>query len=946
MSINLAKVNDFFNSIIRFGHASPVAACTAEGVEDDMCAVSGGLPEAGQLYVEAAAMDEYGFVPFGADLTFTLTYANACNGEDPIEVWFDLGPYHMPMTLNEDGSYSVTVAAVNCGPPAIATVYDYGRNTEAERRLDSLPPLLPGNDPETDGECYSIPEPGAVDRSPNDTEIVQGSGTQFTWRTESLTDCNGNPLLQIGDNTEDVLGAVDHNNYQDTTLVVVGSVKPTIEGGSMRFEFADDSDNILIHNLYLPSINPLQIISVDNFMQVGEEIAFSLEEEVSGALSYEYTVTTQSGTTENLSQESSSPACTYIPTQTGSHQLHLSVETYTSEIIETTYTFTVHEGTGQEQGACYEVPAPGLYERDPNDANIIQGADTEFTWTIDSLFDCNTDALTLIDDNLGDILIINTYQYDDPLAPLTLVVGGQILPSVTAGTLQVRLEDDYGNSTIENLYLPTVNPIEIQSITPYMEQNQPIEFVFPEVAGASSYYIEIGQPDGNDDGATEYTTYAEALPSHSYTPTQAGNHTLLLSVTTYTGEILITEYNFVVNTSPEEVNTCYSIPDAGAYIRDPFDAEMIKGADTEFTWGVADLTDCFMYPLSLGAYDNLEDMLENTYYPYTLNYDDITQSLTVTGRILPNIDAGSLRIQLGDIYGNSTIQSLYLPSIVPPQIETVTLFVQVNTPAEFVASEVPGATNYHFEVDGDPSSVQDGSATEYAYTPTQTGNHILNLDITTYAGDIISVSHPFVVSAEGAQAQCYAVPDPGITVMSPFTATIIRGDNTEYEWTINDVTNCLGNPLNETGINNLSDMLYDESMTYSGTTLTVAGKVRSLISGGSIRVTFIDDWGQTKIISMYPPTIEEAEIVITDPWITVSEDVDLTLLTEPTGAFDYTYTFTRQNNTYSPGSLATSAYTLPSAYKTLTGTYDIDLVYSCDDGETVQVLESFAVNQD
>ena len=588
----------------------------------------------------------------------------------------------------------------------------------------------------------------------------------------------------------------------------------------------------------------------------------------------------------------------------------------------------------QSEDTCFSIPETGVQSRTPDVSRIVRGDGTLFTWTVSDLSDCNGDPLTMVSDNLSELLYQPTIVYENN----TLRVTGQILPTISGGTLRVNFEDSFGNPKIVNLYPPEIRPLEIETSNPYIQQNQPVSFYAQNVTGATNYRFVVTKPDETDD--LEENSDA---PNYLYVPSQAGLHTLRMEVTTYSGDIISTSYPFMVHEAPEEV-ACYAVPDPGLTTRTPDLAEIIKGANITFTWTVSDLTDCNGDPLTLVS-ENSNEFLYNP----TVDYDGNT--LTITGRILPSINGGTIRVRLQDSMGHTKLANLYLPTIAPLRIETSDNFIQQDEQVSFfLLQEVPGATNYGFVVtkpDGTDDPQVDQASSAFAYTPTQTGLHTLTLYVTAYNGEIISTSYPFVANEPAGTGDnvCYSIPDPGLVTQNPPTPQIVRGDNTYFTFTVNDLTDCLGGMLTLFS-NNASTILYGPSINYATGTLTISGRVRSTISGGSsIRTTLVDNWGHPKIVNIFPPAIIEPEIVITDPWVTLSENLTLQLLTEPNGA-DFRYVITKpDNSTINSGLLSNSIYTLPNSQKNQLGTYQINLAITADDGNTFYVPGSFVVHE-
>ncbi len=792
---------------------------------------------------------------------------------------------------------------------------------------------------DTEDACNSVPEMGAYDRSPDIATMPKGSDTYFTWFVGDLTDCNGDPLIMTSDNTAAMLTGATVA-YDENTLTVSGQLLPTVDGGTLRVEFTDTYGNPKVVNLYLPTIDPVDVTTSTPFIQQEAEATF-IASDVSGAISYRFWVTKPDGTDSPISDQFD-PTYTYTPDQSGAHTLYLEIETYDGVVqLPVEYDFVASEAHGEAEDVCYVIPEPGAYDRVPDNATTLQGADTLYTWTQADLTDCNGDPLFLVSDNTVDMLEGAAIDYDDATA--TLTVSGQILPSVNGGTVRVDFEDIYGNPVIVNLFLPTVDAVEANTSSLFIQQSVEASFIASEVSGAANYRFWVTRPDDSDDVESN-----QVSENYAYTPNQAGAHTLNVEITTYNGETLSASYDFIASEAPGEVeDVCFAIPEGGLYDRDPDNASMAQGSDTAFTWTQSGLTDCNGDPLVLVT-DNTADILEGA----VVDYDDETATLTVTGQVLPSVNGGTIQVALQDGDLNTRIVNLFLPTLTNIEIDTVTLFIQEEAAANFIASEVAGADCYHFWITR-PDGTSDGDTNQadsnYLYTPNQSGLHTLNLEVTSYNGDTVSASYPFVASEAGAGAPaCYAIPEPGLVDRSPYIPSIVKGDNTEFTWTVNDLTDCVGESLSLHS-HTADDVLYDESITYDNGTqaLTTSGRVLSTVAGGSsIQTTFLDDSGNTKIINLALPSITDPDISIVDPYITVSENLTLQLLSQPNGA-GYRYYITRPDGSvYDSGNLASSLHSVAADDKSQTGAYIIDLQITAGDGETFSVPDSFVVHED
>ncbi len=578
------------------------------------------------------------------------------------------------------------------------------------------------------GVCYSIPQPGTYDLTPDISEMAKGGNITFIWTYNDLDDCFGEDLIPVSDNLNEVL----YNptiNYNGGTLTVTGQILPTVDGGStIKFDFVDSYGNPKSINLYLPEIKPLKIETPDFSIQQNEEVTFSLAQEVIGATNYHFVVTRPDDTTETFDQIS--PNFTYTPTQTGPHTLNLEVTAYNGDIIPASYDFFVYEATGAP--TCFSIPEPGSYNRIPDISEMPKGADILFSWTYNDLTDCFGEPLTPVSDNVNEMLNNPTLNYNGG----NLTVTGQILPGVDGGTIKLTFEDSYGNPVVINLYLPELKPLKIKTSDDHIQQNENVAFFLEEeVSGATNYQFVVTRPDDTQQ------TFNQPSSSFSYTPTQLGPYHIDLYVTTYSGEVVSTSYSFGVH-DPTGGAACYIVPDPGAYNRTPNISHMPQGADILFTWTYNDLTDCLGNPLTLIS-DNLNEMLYNS----SINYNGNT--LTVAGQILPSVDGGTIKVTFEDSFGNPKVVSLYLPQIDPLEIETPDSHIQQNEQVDFyLLTAVPGATNYQFIVNkpDDTQEIFNQLSTTFTYTPNQQGSYTLDLNVTTYSGEIVPASYGFFVN--------------------------------------------------------------------------------------------------------------------------------------------------------------------------------------------------------
>lgn len=584
---------------------------------------------------------------------------------------------------------------------------------------------------------------------------------------------------------------------------------------------------------------------------------------------------------------------------------------------------------------CYSVPEPGAGGYTPIISKIVNGDNTTFTWTLNDLTDCNGDPLVMISDNASDLL-------DSPLvnySGTTLTVTGQVLPNVS-GALRVTFDDNDSNTKIVNLYLPQVEALKLEVSDPYIEQDESVDFYSQAVPGAVNYQFTVTNPDSTTQVFNQPDEYL------TFTPTQAGPHHLKLEVQAYNSSTVFANMSFNVNAvSSTPSATCYSIPDPGASSMSPTLSQIVQGDGTSFTWTVSGLVDCFGSALTKTT-DNTSSLLHGA----SAAYDTTSKTLTVTGQVLPTVSGGTLQVYFEDSYGHTKIVNLYPPAVKPLQVLTTAPYIQVGDSVPFSLLQQPyGASNYKVWVTK-PDSTDDPFSnllnSNYSYTPAVAGTHTVKYDITTFNSTVISTSLPFGVnSVSSSTPTCYTIPDPGAMTQSPLTSTIIRGDNTLFTFTVNNVTDCLGDPLSLYS-NNASTILYDQAVSYASNTLSVTGRMRSSITGGTVQVTMMDSWGHTKIVNIYPPAITEPQIVIVDPYIQISESLALQLLAAPNGV-TYNYTITRPDfSTFSSGTLSSSSYTVPSGQKSQIGTYSIDLAISAGDSYTFHVPGSFAVNAD
>jgi len=529
--LNLLELGRSFIRNFYSGPPTGVTQCTSQG-ELAPC-----LPQADTPYA-----DVDGPVNQGDPVPFVLPNALTCYTETVgLEIAFSLDSItNRQMTLNDDGTHSITIEAFDWQGPAIFTVRDLNEGTEITLELAELPEVIPQDDDPVDPltECDDDPNPviaeDAVLEVYPDTSIEVGQTVTVSFPLASVEEC---------DETQDNLSAYVRVNDGDPV---------NAELFDSHFIFEQPYNSFGEYNIimYIRDDSRPEAESV-----VAGEVTISVAEEVCTEL---------------------------IPPE--------SEPILSPDITETT-----------------------------------QGADTEFTIIQNDLIDCFDADLNLLDgDNRYDLLFDPVVSY----AGGTLEITGQILPSVTSGTLSFNFEDNYGIPMTLNIPLPTIVPIEVTNETSPIEEGIEAVFSIPEVPGALNYYFRVTLPSEIDDLESN-----QLEPAYYYTPSEIGDHTLRVEVRAYNDELITIEHPFTVDELTVEITP-----------------------------------------------------------------DDLT--------------------------------------------------FEVDVESIFTATTVPDALNYRFwvtlpsEIDTPESNQLDPA---YAYTPSEVGEHILNLEITTDTYDTIMVQFPFVV---------------------------------------------------------------------------------------------------------------------------------------------------------------------------------------------------------
>lgn len=600
--------------------------------------------------------------------------------------------------------------------------------------------------------------------------------------------------------------------------------------------------------------------------------------------------------------------------------------------------------TSDAKPSCYvnSIKAPDTVTALPDQA-MVEGGNTEFAWGEGFVFtDCNGEALeSVIYTNMGQFL--TSPEYD--LTGTSLVVRGRIKPNAD-GEMRFQLLDKYGNTKIITYYLPPRNKLKLQSPDNYWEQGKQTSFYLEEeVPGRDKYVITVQTPSG--------PVVSEQFDSpFVYTPTQYGPHQIEYQVDTYNGDIISINKPFPVSKAGEVY--CGGIPAALTATCSP--KEIVKGSDTLVHCEATGLLDCFGDPAL-----TVDAGLTNFYLSQILSNPVVNYAggtLTVDGRLLPTVDTGLFRVVLKDNYDHTGIQDFYPPSIKALQLTTADSYIQLGKPTNFFLMQSPTnsflAKPFHYQVlqPGsvlDPLSVFDQAVSSYDYKPTVTGPHLLELDFTSYTNDLVHASLPFNANEGEGTPSCSNIPAPGLITLNPFVSSFIRGDSRLFTITFKDLTDCLGNALNNPYANNVNLLMYNSSLAYDSITktLTISGRFRSDLFGGSaLAASFLDDYGNSRTFEKYIPGVIEPQFMIWDPYPQAFEDLSVGLLAEPAGPLTINYdgTFVKPDKTtFNWGPQTSSNYSILSANKDQVGPYAGTFTMTGGDGVPITIPFSFPV---
>ncbi|MFH1576955.1 MAG: PKD domain-containing protein [Candidatus Margulisiibacteriota bacterium] len=232
-------------------HTVGFSGCTAEGL-DDSCVASNYSPAAGDPYVDPASQNNDGTVTFGDPVTFVLPFAERCNGDTSgIEVTFTLGPViNAPMTLNPDGSYSITIDAFNWGGDAEIVITDIEHESFITKHIYGLPTVVPSSDTEPYDVCDEYPSPvifaTGITSSPHVSDVYAGENIQFSVPLALVSECDPEITADSDGNNLEAFFITD-NAYLNATIDLDSGVFYTDQSFAnpgnqiVRFEVWDTS---------------------------------------------------------------------------------------------------------------------------------------------------------------------------------------------------------------------------------------------------------------------------------------------------------------------------------------------------------------------------------------------------------------------------------------------------------------------------------------------------------------------------------------------------------------------------------------------------------------------------------------------------------------------------------------------------------------------------------
>ncbi|MFC1637467.1 hypothetical protein ACFL1W_00450 [Candidatus Margulisiibacteriota bacterium] len=407
-------------------------------------------------------------------------------------------------------------------------------------------------------------------------------------------------------------------------------------------------------------------------------------------------------------------------------------------------------------GSCGSIVGPAMLTPSPDLGSIIQGSNAEFSWS-GVYTDCYGAPLNITAHNLDQYL--HGYEagldsVDDWYDGETLSITGQVRPTVN-GTesepLSLTFENDYSTAMTVIFGLPTFEPIEVTYTSPpddicYVDS--PVTFSFTPPAGSTVYKFWVTLP-----GETSDLESYEFEPTYTYTPWQPDLHKLNVDVYTYTDEA-ITFGPFPFNVQPAaddpdplpppdpipdpDPPACNApLPSINSYpATDPADGNININDEVTISIPRDQIEHCGLTGLDPANGLAVSFVIEGDEYSAIMGMSDyyIITSFASAGE-----KTVTLLVNHADGQSSHTINFNVQDASVPDPVSvTYTCppddICRVDSPVTFSLTPPAGSTVFKFWVTL-PGETSDMESYEfepsYTYTPLQSGQHQLNVDIYT-----------------------------------------------------------------------------------------------------------------------------------------------------------------------------------------------------------------------
>ncbi|MFH1386972.1 MAG: PKD domain-containing protein [bacterium] len=278
-----------------------------------------------------------------------------------------------------------------------------------------------------------------------------------------------------------------------------------------------------------------------------------------------------------------------------------------------------------------------------------------------------------------------------------------------------------------------------------------------------------GQTELLDNNSGELNYTLQALGRHTFTVSYTDPNALALSCQPEPYQSQAVNSDFEVREEPSIACSYNSVNNT--FYPDPDIANITRGSSQRISWNIPDVTKylpttCLTTAGTFSIIDhNLDDFL------FDPSYQILGDSLLISGLILPNTSASPIaNIKLNDGDQDMDIKAQLTAALDPITVNRPA-YPQVGVSAEFAASYVAGAQNYHFVVSQNGNDIwsQDSSTNSVNYIPTATGPYKIRVEVTAYNGELITIgqtSTDFFVN-EGAGGGSLADSFRFLTTYSP-----------------------------------------------------------------------------------------------------------------------------------------------------------------------------------